>query len=788
MFEAAKSLIELGMPIIPLCPHDHQHMSSNHVAKCKCAGKTPLIKDWQTHFETTEENLQEWVKTFKSFNIGLPLGEISGYVGIDVDGEEGVRLLREMAQNNIPGTWEFTTGAGSRLLYTIPAGIRTKKFKQAGNGAHQECALLCAGQQTVMPPSIHASGKVYTWITGHSPWDIDCAIAPQWLISLIKQDITETPVISVPGVTNLLTSMADEFNATEFDNTVPPDTDISKIVTAQTGKTGHKIVVTDELLSTRISEGSRDDTMTAIVGHYCANRDLRRFGKQFILDICLKHNQDYCDPPLEDQAITDKVEYFYTAEGAKDDQYRAAHGKMKGDKIVFEASRLAKEVLNYFKERSLHIHFDQYSHMYYYTTAESGPWYCTKNYTLIQKWIREVVSSNEIGDSSWDKRSYIEEVRMALEELFTAPYKRTDDFDLGAHAADLCDYIVTSNGMIDWRSRTLMPWNPQFKTTISFDVAFDPDAECPFFQKYLCDWLPDPEVRKVMQEYLGYCLIPTTNFRKAMFMYGKGKNGKSVLLEFLQDFFGVHSCALSYDGLFTRFGPATLKDKLVNIFDDTTVSFAKETGIIKNLIAGGTIQAEYKGDQIFQFTNTARLIFSSQETPRTSDTSVAWYDRWFFVHFQNQFRPSNRIKMEIQQHLKEERSGILNWMLDGLERLITQDGFTECAQLVKTSDAYRSQNDNVAQFISNLCVTNDKVSPIGLSDLYKVYNVWIEGEQLRPLSKKVFTQRISDMGFDREKGYINGKSGQSYFKGLSLNILAEDYLEYALEIRVALDT
>lgn len=791
MIDAAKSLIELGMPIIPICPHDHQYMTSNHINRCKCAGKTPLIKGWQSHYETTDALFDEWIKSFKKFNLGLPLGEISGYCGIDVDGEEGVHLLQEMSHGDLPGTWEFSTGAGSRLLYLIPPGIKTKKFKQTGEGAHQECALLCSGQQTVVPPSIHYTGRTYEWIEGHSPWDMDCATAPAWLITLIKFEQPEWEGMSmpVPGTDDIISNLDDEFLATEFNSDVPPDVQLStKTAKGQAGKSGHNIVVTDDLLLTRIPEGSRDNTMTAIIGHYCANRDLRRFGKQFILDICSKHNQDFCDPPLDEQAILDKVEYFFTAEGMKDTQFKGLRGKGKGDKPLFEASRMAEEVLKYFKERGLHMHFDQYSRIYYYTTDDNGPWHSTRNYAIIQKWIREVVSSEEFGDTSWDKRSYIEEVRMALEEVFTVPYKRIDDFDLGAHAEALCDYIVVLNGMVDWRTRLLIDWNPTYKTTISFGVEFDADATCPHFEQYMKDWLPDEDVRKVIQEYLGYCLIPNTNFRKALFLYGKGKNGKSVLLEFLQNFFGDYASALSYDGLFTRFGPATLKDKLVNIFDDTTVSFTKETGVVKNLIAGGTIQAEHKGAQIFQFTNTARLIFSSQETPRTSDNSIAWYDRWFFVHFPNQFRPSNKMKTEIQDNLKAERSGIFNWMLDGLARLIEQDEFSDCAKLQQTSKDYRSQNDNVAQFITTMCHSAGKGDAASITDLYKVYNIWVEGEQLRPVSKKVFTVRISDMGYDREKGYINGKSGQSYFKNLAFNVLAEDYLEYAFEIRVALES
>lgn len=798
MVDEAKQLIDLGLPIIPICPHDHKNMSPFHIERCKCAGKTPLIKGWQTHNNTTLADLQEWLRQFKSFNLGLPLGDASGYCGIDVDGDEGVKLLQEMSKGDLPGTWEYSTGAGHRLLYLIPEGMKTKKFKQTGDGKHQECALLCNGQQTVLPPSIHHTGRIYEWIEGHSPWDIDCAMAPLWLLDRIKLDESE---VYVPGSTIDLNmefpfastsfaaqtaSIEDEFEPTEMSLDVPSNIDIKqKSVKAQVGKTGHKIVVTDELLSQPIPEGNRDNTMTAIVGHYCANRDLRRFGKDFILKICLDHNDKFCQPPLDDQAIRDKVEYFFQAETMKDSEYKSA-GK---DKPTFEASKAAQNVLTFLKNNNVLLHYDQFSKIYYYTTPQKGPWTSTRNYALINKWIRDVITSPHYGDPSWDKRNYIEETRTAMEEYFVKPYKKVDDFDLGAHSKELRDYIVVNNGMVDWRNRLLVPWNPEVKTTISFNIDYDPNAKCPRFEQYMKDWLPDDSVRKVVQEYLGYCLIPNTNYRKALFLYGKGKNGKSMLVEFLQEFFADHAAALSYDGLFTRFGPAQLKDKLVNIFDDTTVSFSKETSIVKNLIAGGTISAEYKGRDLFQFSNVARLIYSSQETPRTSDNSVAWYDRWFFVRFPNQFRPSNRAKMEIQTALKEERQGIFNWMIEGLIRLIENDDFSESSELSANTIEYRSQNDNVTQFVHTLCMNSkDPNKRVSISDIYKVYTIWIESECLRPVSKKEFTRRISDIGYTVAKGYVNGKSGQSFFEGLILNKDSEAYVENILEITIALQS
>ena len=88
MLDGAKQLVELGLPIIPLCSHDHAGASPQHIQRCKCPGKSPMIKGWQDHNSTSLVDLQSWDKSFKNWNIGLPLGDASGYCGIDVDGDD----------------------------------------------------------------------------------------------------------------------------------------------------------------------------------------------------------------------------------------------------------------------------------------------------------------------------------------------------------------------------------------------------------------------------------------------------------------------------------------------------------------------------------------------------------------------------------------------------------------------------------------------------------------------------------------------------------------------------
>jgi hypothetical protein len=168
IIEAMYHYAQLGLPVFPVCPHNHNGMSNKHKSACNRPGKRPLIKNWQSCGVPSARQIDEWANTWPCFNIGLLLGSPSGIVGIDVDGEGGQRLLRQLSGGELPPTWTFLTpNNGMRYLYRIPNHQVLKKFAVAdATQSHCECALLGEGCQTVLPPSIHANGGRYRWITG----------------------------------------------------------------------------------------------------------------------------------------------------------------------------------------------------------------------------------------------------------------------------------------------------------------------------------------------------------------------------------------------------------------------------------------------------------------------------------------------------------------------------------------------------------------------------------------------------------------------------------------------
>ncbi len=185
ILEAALDCVNLGLPIIPLCPPKHQGMSHSHREACASPGKSPVIKEWQKRGVPLQEEVESWFGRNPQLNLGLILGQAGeeqgwNICGIDVDGEEAEERLQKLSKGVLPATWEFVTGNGRRLLYMLPEGAHSKKFKQKAKEG--ELAFLATGQQTVIPPSIHHTGRVYEWTEGKDPNSIGLADAPQWIL------------------------------------------------------------------------------------------------------------------------------------------------------------------------------------------------------------------------------------------------------------------------------------------------------------------------------------------------------------------------------------------------------------------------------------------------------------------------------------------------------------------------------------------------------------------------------------------------------------------------------
>jgi len=160
-----------------------------------------------------------------------------------------------------------------------------------------------------------------------------------------------------------------------------------------------------------------------------------------------------------------------------------------------------------------------------------------------------------------------------------------------------CQYINVRNGRLNWTTLTptLEPHTSAYFTTMQLPLEYDPAAICPAFDGYLATTF-DVDVIPLIEEILGWCLLPDRRFEQAVMLTGEGENGKSVFLDLVGYLLGegnVSNVALQ-DLEENRFRAAELYGKLANVFADLDARGLQSSSMFKTLTTGDYIVAGAK--------------------------------------------------------------------------------------------------------------------------------------------------------------------------------------------------
>ncbi len=737
--DEALYLVSIGVPIIPLCSPTHRGMGEVHRQRCNSPGKTPLLKDWPKWSSTTKENVIDWFreanKTHANINIGVPLGAPSGMIGIDIDGQEGEIILLAISNNDVPNTWEYTTGNGRRLLYRLPKGITTKKAKITGKGTHEGFEILCDGQQTVLPPSVHTNGSTYKWKQGHSPRHIPVADCPEWILEKI-----------------------DASKIDEKEKVAP------KVVEAD----WHRI----------LHEGDRNVGITRLAGSSIAKGN----SKEDTLKAAMEYDQNFCNPPLGEKEITTIIESIYLREQLTQSKKQPSSGAKRG-KPQLRPTRFIQNFLNRQLEEGYTWKYSTETGIFFRFEENVGPWKMI-DLDYVKSTIRKVLLDPKYGGTiKWDSQREVNECIEAMKALL-ADSSEENLFDIGETIKkntwkhNPLDIICLDNGIYNWREEQLLPWTNEIYTTLKLPVKFDNKADYPNWKKALYEWLPDKETVAFLQEFIGLCLIPDTSYRTAVFLYGTGANGKSMFLDAIRLLFGHGLTNIPLVRLTEKFETAYLYNKLVNICGDIDATYISEVGVIKASITGDVLRGHYKFGKSFDFTPITRFMFSANQLPPVADKTHAWYSRWKYIKFPKTFEVNPTYRIEHNMIFEKEKSGILNWAIEGLIRLKKNNKFTESQPMKDSALEYRSENDNVVAFLEDYV---DKVTYGGTQEdliptavLYNCYTSWLETTMsgTYKVSQKIFSKRVQSYGFEKTHRVLNGKS-KNVFLGMRPKIQYE---------------
>ena len=304
--------------------------------------------------------------------------------------------------------------------------------------------------------------------------------------------------------------------------------------------------------------------------------------------------------------------------------------------------------------------------------------------------------------------------------------------------------VNVANGLLDVTKRMLKPHDPAFLSPIQIPVIYDPSAQCPAWVKFAADTFPK-DARDLPWELVAWLMRPCTSIQKAVLLLGEGSNGKSTFLAALTALIGKPNVAgLSLHKLETdKFATARLVGKLANVCPDLPSKHLTETSVFKALTGGDILSAERKYAESFEFSPFARLVFSANVPPHSTDASHAFFRRWLVVPFYRTFEPAEQVPRDVlDARLAEpqELSGVLNKALDVLPRLL-KSGFTESQSMRDAWNEFRETTDPVAVWLDAHTVQGTDLM-VAKRDLLKAYNATARAEQRPTMTGMGFGQAL----------------------------------------------
>lgn len=362
-----------------------------------------------------------------------------------------------------------------------------------------------------------------------------------------------------------------------------------------------------------------------------------------------------------------------------------------------------------------------------------------------------------------------------------APYlrRRPAELDADPWALNL------PNGTLDLRKMELRAHHRGDLITKIGGAVFDADADCPKFRAFLEQCHPGEdlaELRTFLQVSMGYAACGDISEQMMWLHHGRGSNGKSV-------FFNVISAVLGGDGKLSSSGYAASVPIETFVGDDNkqrsggeatpelidlqgarlAVASEPEKGkrlaesLVKRITGGERMKVRRLFEGMFDFAPSFKLHISANDRPRIRGQDYGIWRRVKLVPWSVKFEGKRLRKFEVLvAELLAERSGILNWLLDGL-RIYLDKGLKIPAVVSKATDSYKADEDPIGEFVSDRCDTGDNFSEKA-TPLWQAYLAWCDDSgQTAMKSQTSFGRALADAGFMSAK-----VSGVGYRQGLAL--------------------
>ena len=742
----APILWEHGLPAMPLLPRD----------------KKAFIPNWQSLKERmpTLAEQNHWLNNYPDNNIGLPMGPQAGCIAIDIDTKDP-QLITLIS--NICGysPWERVGSKGKVLLYKY-SGEKSFKIKEANGGTIVEC--LSAGNQIVLPPSIHPSTQRPYECNRHIieampllqplPKDVETLLRNAiqdmgivlshsgWTrttdyVSQGSRDVKMTAMSGflANGVTRGELSLLEAIERLKawkslcVENVAGDDIDIDKGIR--------------NLIQFLIQDVTGPKNRPLPLGW--DNGLTREQRKAWGLDFTEEHNE-WSLPQLET---------YLQAEFSKDEE---DNGIARNAAIDYVLRRVA---------RSPHLNSLEIDHLFTYILENNKKRVSKsslkqrlqelqkgelegKDHTEIAKAVLEDIKRvGEIKfyqDNFWQWKGSNWEI-LEKQEILNVVANNYGFYPAAKRASDHLGIMNVmkalvpqtpldtkkipgvnfANCYVDSEGNT-HPHDKGYGCTYTLPFRYMPELadSHPMFDRFLKQvWGHTPDFKARVQA-LREAMCATffgmgPSFARAILLYGIAGSGKSQLLEIVKHL--LPESVITYVTPYKfddKYEVTELSKSLLNICGELNESKPIPGAYFKSIIDGSSLQGQFKYGQLFSFTPIATHWFASNYLPKTRDASEGFNRRWLVFTFDKPVKKENKVRNIGELIAAEEREAITAWVIATARDLNSKGDYTIPASHREIMRSISCENDTVFFYLTSeegpRLVTKPKESTAGTAE------------------------------------------------------------------------
>jgi putative DNA primase/helicase len=317
---------------------------------------------------------------------------------------------------------------------------------------------------------------------------------------------------------------------------------------------------------------------------------------------------------------------------------------------------------------------------------------------------------------------------------------------------------------------TSLPATPQFFTVSSLEI--DPDRNAPkpmgwfSFLHQLFDG--DQEALDLLQEWFGYCLTGDTSQQKMLLIVGPKRSGKGTLARVLRELIGASNVAgPTTSSLAGEFGMQPLIGKTLAIVSDARFHGEKISSVVERLlcISGeDCLTINRKNLPAVTMKLPTKFMFLTNESPRLTDASGALAGRFMIIRLTNSFY--GKEDHGLTPRLIGELPGILNWAIEGWQRLHDRGRFLMPNSSLEVAEDIGDLSSPVSAFIRDCCIVREG-NRIAVDALYAQWKQWCDREGRQMVTSKQTFGRDLTAAVPSVKRR-RGTGQESFYDGIAL--------------------